>query len=50
VQYEPEKLNDGKEKQPYQKPELRKHGSIEQITGFQGDTACPSGFPCDEGI
>jgi hypothetical protein len=27
-------LKDAKEKEPYQKPELRKHGSVEQITGF----------------
>ena len=35
MQSEPEKRHDGKEKLPYQKPELRKHGSVEQITGVQ---------------
>jgi hypothetical protein len=54
VQSEPEKLKDAKEKQPYQKPELRKHGSVEQLTGFQigasGFDRCDTDDPCDVGV
>jgi hypothetical protein len=27
------KLEQGKEKQPYEAPQLTKHGSVEQVTG-----------------
>ena len=43
MQSEPEKLKDAKEKQPYQKPELRKHGSVEQLTGLDVPVG-PSGI------
>ena len=46
MQSEATKLEDGKEKQPYQAPRLIKHGSVEQLTGlFTGGT--PSGFQPD---
>jgi hypothetical protein len=42
-----EKLEHGKEKQSYETPQLTKHGSVEQITGFQADQAELSGFTQD---
>ena len=33
MKFEVEKLEDGKEKQPYERPQLTKHGSVEQVTG-----------------
>jgi hypothetical protein len=47
MQSEPKKLEGGKEKEPYQKPELRKHGTVEQITGFLVQlSGCQPTDPC----
>ena len=33
MKFEVEKLENGKEKQPYETPKLTKHGSVQEVTG-----------------
>jgi len=42
MKLENEKLEQPKEKQPYETPQLTKHGSVEQVTGQLQLSGCDS--------